>query len=353
VFLKLFVVHLTTIAAFCHVLSLRRERIWSWRFIAYLLYPSTILAAHALAIVIFAGAVIYWALFDRTRRFRKSLSRAPRLLLAAAPLSEPSDVPEESEPMLKTGGRVLTACAFLTQCSGTVALFARRAEHDAMTWGDIRIFEVAATGVLTSFYWIAIAARVPTFVQPVPATPPDDATDLDRMIMLLRDSPLIPPAVRERKYTWLDRVLRFFGNYYLCVFTLIVKCVFVFHSPPPAKSKIFNFGDTMNWIDFFTPSAVILVALIGGSIFLFGYGIITVTDDRYPAKRPPGKYLIARGFIIFLTLTEIKLPVVLYYVWAEWFQVFEQLRELEASPVNQTCPLLWSDPDSNWIWALG
>jgi hypothetical protein len=132
------------------------------------------------------------------------------------------------------------------------------------------------------------------------------------------------------------------------VLTLIVKGVSVFHSPPPEKPKIFDFGgDIVNWIRFFTPPAKNLVLLIGGSIFLFGYGFITVTDDQYPAKRPPGKYLIASGLIIFLTLSEIKLPVIFYYVWAEWFQVFEQLKELEASPVNQTCPLLWSDPASN------
>ena len=373
VWMKLFVVHLTTIAAFCHVLSLHRERIWSWKLIAYLLYPSTILAKHALAIVIIVGAVVYWVLFDRTRQLGKSLLRVPRLLVAKAPVPEPDDEPEELEPVLKMGGRFLLACAFLTQCSGTLALLVRRVKRGAVTWADIRIFEVAATGVLISLYWIFIAARVPVFAKPAPTIPSEDVTTLDQLIIYVRGTtPSASASFAAHGSKWIHRALWFFGNYYLCVFTLIMKLVFVFDSPSPKMSspetsspakyriKITGSAMTMNWSGsdmsmswnfHFPPSAPKLICWLAGGIFLFGY--ITTKDDANTRRRLSKKLIVARWYFILLTLVEIDLLAVLYYVWAEWFRVAQQLKELEGSPVNQACPLLWSDPASSWIWALG
>ena len=350
VWVKLFVIHLTTIAAFCHVVSLRHQRIRSWRLIAYLLYPSTILVTHALAIAMLAGAVIYWILFDRTRRFGKSLVRAPRFLLASAPVPEPSDEPQESEPILKIAGRVLLACAFLTQCSGTLALFERRVNHDAVTWSDIRVFEVAVTGALISLYWIFISARVPIFVQPVPATPPEDATLLDLFIMNLRGCNIDTSATYAvLEYNWINHALGFFGNYYLCVLTLIIKCVYVFDCPLPQTAPVSN--KTAIWMDYFMPQPVNFICWLSGFFFLFIY--IPIKDEDNPERRPPREFVFLRWLFIFITLLKIDLEVVLFRLGTEWFHIYEQLKKLEPSPVNQTCPLLWSDPASNWIWALG
>ena len=48
--------------------------------------------------------------------------------------------------------------------------------------------------------------------------------------------------------------------------------------------------------------------------------------------------------------------VCVFYVAYEWIlsyvAAYRQIVELSATPQNVTCPLLWSDPVSQWIWAL-
>ena len=169
VWMKLFAVHLTTIAAFCHVLSLRRERIMSWKLLAYLLEPASVMVAQVPPLLVLTVAVMYWMLFDRTRRLRRSLKRTIGRFLSPLPESESANRLSETEAVLKACGRTLLAYAFLAHCSGTMALFLRRAEHAAVTWVDIRIVEVAATGILTSLYWILRIAGVSSVMVRLPS----------------------------------------------------------------------------------------------------------------------------------------------------------------------------------------
>jgi hypothetical protein len=57
---KFIVVHLTTITAFCHLLSIRNEKILTWRPFFYFLTPFNILVQHALAgLAIFTNYVLF------------------------------------------------------------------------------------------------------------------------------------------------------------------------------------------------------------------------------------------------------------------------------------------------------
>ena len=241
------------------------------------------------------------------------------------------------------GGRFLLACAFLAQCCGTVALFVRRQKHDAVTWADTRILEVGCTGILTAIYWMLVAARVPVYVQPIPAVSEDDKTDLDELILRLRG---YNPAPGQN--LWATRVIRFLGNYYLCVFALLIKLVYVLDAEPPEKAKIsgFSFENmTLRWINYFLPFLIKL----GGYIMAIRYlvGEPPVPAGWYPTSRS------ARGFLIFVLFSQSMAPVVLYYLVMEWKQILDQLHEFERWPVDKACPLLWSDPAANWVWAIG
>ena len=131
--MKLFAVHLTTLSMFCHALSLRRERIITWKLLAYLLEPASIFIAHVPGHVILTIATLYWVLFDRPCAYGRGLGRSIGLFSASRPLSEEPNGATELEPILKRCGRILLACAYLDQCCGTVGLFVRRANHDAVT----------------------------------------------------------------------------------------------------------------------------------------------------------------------------------------------------------------------------
>jgi hypothetical protein len=345
--MKLFVDHFITIAAFCHVVNVRKERILGSKFALYLLIPSTFLLAHVLAFLLLTAGAVSWLLFNRPRRLGESLKRPPWLFLGSAPVyedaSEAGREDEERELLLKIGGRFLGACAFLTQCSGTVALFLRRQKHHAVTWAEIRILEVACTGILTAIYWMLIAARVPAYVQPILAVSDDDKTDLDEVLLWLRG---YNPAPAQ--HMWATRVIRFLRNYYLCVFALIIKLVYVPDADPPKKTKIIGFNITtiiLRWINYFLPFAMMIGGYIIAIRYLFG-------EPPVPAGWCPTSRS-ATGFLIFFLFSQSMAPVVLYYLVMEWKQIANQLHELEGWSADKACPLLWSDPAANWIWAIG
>jgi hypothetical protein len=129
--MQLFVVHFITIAAFCHILNLRKERILGSKLALYLLLPSTFLLAHVLASILLAAGALTWLLFNRTGRLAESLKRAPWLFLGSAPVSEDANEAGGGggEHLLKMGGRYLLTCALL----GTVQLHSRIVHETAET----------------------------------------------------------------------------------------------------------------------------------------------------------------------------------------------------------------------------
>src|ERR1700712_37515 len=76
---KLFIVHFTTISAYCHLLSIRGEPIIGWRLVFYILEPFSLFGHYALSTtVLFAALVLY--LVKPNRRHRDVLvSVAPTL----------------------------------------------------------------------------------------------------------------------------------------------------------------------------------------------------------------------------------------------------------------------------------
>jgi hypothetical protein len=162
---KLFAVHLTTIAAFCHVLSIRREPIVRWKIILYILVSFSLFACR----VVFLFAVLYGMgslLLNRltgkpTDEIKDGLWRAPLWLFGKIPNQATPSIEEESR--WKEVWRILLALPFLTKCIGTLVLYARRQSHGAATHADQRVIELGCTANITALYWLADTLTLPPF----------------------------------------------------------------------------------------------------------------------------------------------------------------------------------------------
>ena len=186
---------------------------------------------------------------------------------------------------------------------------------------------------------MSIAARVPVYVQPIPAVSDKDKTDRDEIILRLRGHNPEPA-----QQAWRTRVNRCLGNYYLCVVAFILKAVFLFDTPPPNKKKVINFSNTLSWFNYFSPFAVKFAALLFAGLYLLG---MLKGEDPYPA----GKF--GRVITIFFIFSQRMVPIVVCYLGGEWYSIGNQLNPPEGSRVDKACPLLCSDPAANWIWAIG
>lgn len=183
--MNLFTVHLTTIAAFCHVLSIRRERIWSWETACLHSHGRHIScgACGCYHLVHYSG--IIWLVFSRTLRSRKSIARAS-LFFMLTPRGSPSE------------------------------------------------------------------------------------------------------ELGERINIWLQRVIRFLGNYYPCVTVLVIKAAWLWQEPPPEENTWIFHNLTIHWINFFTPDMMmsIIYRFFGWLVFRESF---TATFDTYPSGRLPRK----------------------------------------------------------------
>jgi hypothetical protein len=193
---KLFVVRLTTIGAFCHVLSVRREPIISCKLAFFILVPYSIFAYHALflvaVLVAFGYLFINICLNSPSNEIKDSLWRAPRSLFCKVP--DEAEVgyemlPSTEQPLLqgperqsrwKKVGSILLACPFLAQCIGTIVLYMRSLSriNGCSSW--------AVRASSTALYWLADTIELPPFSKSAP-TASDATTASDKTLVMLQD----------------------------------------------------------------------------------------------------------------------------------------------------------------------
>ncbi|KAK5119914.1 hypothetical protein LTR85_007240 [Meristemomyces frigidus] len=199
---KLFVVHFTIIAAYCHVRSIRNEPIISFSLLFYAMEPLSLLAYYAVSIVMLMAAAIM-ALVGRSPVHRASFFRAPMWLFGKFSmdvmqhqrLGGPSAPTQKSRWTMKTLGRALLASALLAQCIGTIVLHCRRRAHDAVTLGDERVLGLGCSGLATVIVWFCSEISLWPFSEPVPIWDDTDTTAIDYMMWFVRD-----PQPNSRPY---------------------------------------------------------------------------------------------------------------------------------------------------------
>ena len=369
---KLFVVHLTTIGAFCHILSVRREPIISWKLAFFILVPYSIFAYHILflATILFAFGHLFVdvILSKPSDEIKDSLWRAPRWLFGKVPdeaevgyemLPSTEQVPvptPERQSRWKKVGRILLACSFLAQCIGTTVLYARRRSHHAVTFADQRVFELGCTGIITALYWLADTIELPPFSKPTLAAS-DATTTLDKALVILRDCQAKPLLLADDDS---PRLLSFFKNGAICfIILLIQQKIRLFHTVYAILTNAESSPDD-SFIDFFV---FIIGFSIGGVIAVFGCCGTprSKTSMRLGRKRskddtrPWWLFLCCPiGLVVLWFPALVFLGGIIVFIMGpiDWVNIADQISVLNSWPTNTSCPLLWSDPVANWIWAL-
>lgn len=154
--LKLAVVHFTTIAAYCHLLSMRGEptKVICRKMTIFFIFPGSIIIQHVVAILAIFSAFV-WVRFKKLQDstlLRSSLKRTPFVLFGAIDQHDSQSRLHSSdeESKVKIIGRVIVVLALGAQCIGSCIIFARRYQHDATTIGDWRVLELAIAALLIS-----------------------------------------------------------------------------------------------------------------------------------------------------------------------------------------------------------
>src|ERR1700712_3329507 len=119
---KTFVVHFTTVVAFCHLLSIRGQWTFTWKLVYYTLAPWYIFVQHALALSLIAVTFLVNFFLPATKKI--STRRALRWLFGTIQQKTPDSSTDNSSSWCISQsyaniGRVIVAAAFMTQCAGS------------------------------------------------------------------------------------------------------------------------------------------------------------------------------------------------------------------------------------------
>ncbi|KAH7393433.1 hypothetical protein BKA64DRAFT_676180 [Cadophora sp. MPI-SDFR-AT-0126] len=351
-YVKLLVVHFTVLTAYCHLLSLRNERVLSWRPLYFFITPFNIIAQHAAALVVIVAGKGFALLPDEFGRIRLGIRhlKSPFSWLLgdtsematgssnATGQSAGRNIPQTRPSASKTVGRTLVVIAFETQCIGAIVLYARRRKHDAVTHVDERIFELACGGLLVGILILGVTIRLQVFHRRIPDIP---RSRFETVIFWLRSCALSPPSGSVSWYepqSWKEFLKENLVSLAVIIasgrFVVFASLKAVFRSGfldnlhPTQPDRYKYWAEGLTWI-------VLLVFVC--LLWIAG-------DDPFAWAAHLDVLLIILGFGSFM-------PVYLVAV-RDCVRLFRQIGELGSWPVDVTCPLLWSDPYANYIWWL-
>ncbi|RGP69536.1 hypothetical protein FSPOR_4640 [Fusarium sporotrichioides] len=192
---RLIVVHLIALVAFCHFQSLRNERLVTIEPVLFLLAPFIVVVQTAVGLV-----VIHYCFIDSLVRSSRSWSShistyAHRwnILFATKPPPEPE---KEEDHRRKPGeawlnlGRLLVMSGLLFQFIATIFLYRRRWNlygWESLSIVDHRTFELAVGGATTTFLSILLVLRLPGFVEaPLISYTQEHGTTPEQMLLFCR-----------------------------------------------------------------------------------------------------------------------------------------------------------------------
>ncbi|OBS22587.1 hypothetical protein FPOA_08923 [Fusarium poae] len=203
---KLIVAHLTAVVAFCHLQSLRNERLDTVEPILFLLSPFLVVFQTGLGLV----AIHYYlieSMIGSPQDWSAHMSvyaHRWRLLFARKPTPR---LKGEEEYRSKSGGawvnlgRLLVMSGTLFQFGATIFLYRRRWNLDgweSLSFVDHRTFELAVGGATVTIMSVLLALRLPAFTEaPLIPYTQDNGTTPEQIIMFCRGD-----ARRCPKWYW-------------------------------------------------------------------------------------------------------------------------------------------------------
>lgn len=398
--LKLAVVHFTTMAAYCHLLSMRGEptRIICKKMFLFVIYPGSVIIQHVMAILAIVSALVLARLKkprDSTR-LRSSLKRAPFILIGAIeqhpPQSEPHSSNEKSK--VKLICRLIVVLALSAQCIGSCIVFARRYQHDATTISDWRVLDLAIAALL-----ITLLTVVHLLWHPALKLGPNGTLgkpDEDRLTLTYLDATLLyirgeltfmtSYSFKDKREKWQRRYLGVFVNAPTTIGAYWAQS-WESRQPIPPLLRLFFTGGLvakLGVFDYKSPICDECASKFWWEVFAITHQIlfliITTTISAFlvlalSAKVFPGRWtavsqwrILLRllvlmplgiltwgltGVLYFLALLSIFYPLwIVVSFLAQISHLILQLLTLADWPTDLECPLLWSDPSANVLWHL-
>ncbi|KAF2669251.1 hypothetical protein BT63DRAFT_255697 [Microthyrium microscopicum] len=387
---KLFAVHFTVVVAFCHLLHIRKEPITFQKLLFFLLFPPIFLIRHALATTAILGASI-WNILTPRHWSKFDVHHSLWLLLGTISEDESDtdaislSAPQKSAYTLALSwGRAVVICGFLTQCSGTIYLYNRRQQHEMVARADARSFELACAGILVGSLTLLNHLHIGFFGKPIPSLQsstlpyPDWAADhmeariedwklrvsatyfpgwqmnllLHCFILCMRGS---LTAISHR-YTISASGL---GTLFPSLWQSFRKSpLLITNAALLSLAWGFSFGSRYH--DRWELQSVYLIVVF--SALLLDWCIKKIYHDQpwWLRKIHDGLLSKLRFFFIrsvvlalFFILAIICLAVPLVgFGFREPQRMFLETLKLQDWPVDESCPLLWADPKSEWVWGL-
>ena len=373
-YVKLIVVHFTTITAFCHLLSITDEPLLSFKPLFFFFTPLNIIVQYAAPLLAILGWIIYsmiknvinpstpiaspkssfqW-LFGRlpdrhdaggTYSTLPTANRSRSSSNGSAGNSSAASTPRLTAKVL---GRVIVLAAFLAQCVGTLFLYVRRQRQDAVTLVDRKIFELACGGILVAILSIAVIIKVPLFVKMVPDT---IRSVVDKVVAFCRcrSHSKFDPALDKTLFEDPFQLMKLGGLSFL---TIIMCGKYALLEP---LRNFFN-GSLFTHAAFFEGS---LEEAVFTLLFIFGTMSALLYLPQSRRSEEGGNWLpwviicpcTAPAFIALYYFMLGAVPVV-GVVLRDYVRLFTQISILKNWPEDAACPLSWKDPLSEYVWWL-
>ncbi|KAF2469386.1 uncharacterized protein BDR25DRAFT_394380 [Lindgomyces ingoldianus] len=334
---KLFVVHLTTTIAYCHLVGIREEPVTVWTLFYHLSAPLITVVQHAVAL----GIIAVFSLYLVIRRRFNDLKTIPlafgwlfgRVLDDEEPGYSvlPTSLEQKKEPRGAECriSSIIAVLAFLAQCIGTIYLYRRRRLHDAVTAADQRVFELACSGTLTATLLLGNLLRIPIFVQHVPCPEHEEFRTTESRLSLF-----IQPFRLFNHSKW---------NYPVFLLALL----------PAYGNDLINVLKTESGVGILC--ALALESTLGSILLLqFRYGRVVATLLRRIGIRLRQDGALPRWmwFCLPCFAALLALPVAVFQLGIFSFfipvvvttSIIDQISTLDHWPSNTSCPKLWNDP---------
>jgi hypothetical protein len=358
-YVKFFIVNFTTITFYLHFVR-RRDTHPDWALLFFFLAPLNLVFLYALAILVIFGRYGLGIFYSRLRHRRQSVSRdtltTPLRWLFGKARCPPSlpDMEENTPPRPLTLSSATRSAvvngAFLTQCAGCVFLYRRRRQHHAVTLVDQKIFEAATGGLIVGVLNTCRSFLLPTFNDFVPSN--DNMTKMDRFALTCRDS-----------YGRLFRGSDEASSLQLLIMknAVISFIVLILSMDTGLFSKYHMLYDRLRDRYRENPAYLIIFCyptlMYAGIILFLFYEKLKERGSCNMLTKYPLLLLIICSVPAVLAFALIMIVSYgIFYVLCMWIlsyvSAFDQVVRLSATPQNVTCPLLWSDPVAQWVWAL-
>lgn len=393
--LKLAVVHFTTMTAYCHLLSMRGDpaKIIIKKMMLFFIFPGSIIIQHVIGIL----AIIDTSIVVRFKKpldsalLRSSLKRAPFILFGAIDQhpSEPRPQSSNEESLLKILGRLVVILALGAQCVGSCVVFARRYRYDAATIADWRVLELAIAALLICLLTVVHLLWHPSLRlnsdEILEAFQDKHLTYLDSILLHGWGVPALVDSCSskdEGSRLWQQTFDLFFGA--LITFSAYLSKPWEVQDGLLSVVRRLFFGGLVGKMSLFADlnptcdecaqrlwyeicaylcQIVCFAMILGSSAVLLAWILVSVMGKAVRS----GPILLRVVLLIPLSIFACGLASVLWFilfmgiissVWVALMcfnqigQLVIQLIVLAYWPTDQECPLLWSDPNANFLWHL-